>query len=93
MKINKEYLFLLFPILLCSCTTHKCETAIITKEVKIPVYQPLNIQERPTPKLPVNSLNKDSTPKEVAVAYDRSIIILLNEVKIYQNIIRKANSK
>lgn len=86
-----KYLIYLLPLILCSCTsTHKCEPAVITKEVKIPVYQPLNIQEREIPKLPVQSLNPKSTPKEVAVAYDKTVIILLNEIKIYQNIIKKA---
>ena len=89
----KFLIYTMIMIFCCSCATQKCEPTIITKEVKIPVYQPLNIQERPTPKLPVNSLNKKSSPKDVAVAYDQSIVILLNEVKIYQSIIRKANSK
>jgi hypothetical protein len=90
----KYIALLVIPVFLCSCaSTHKCEPTIITKEVKVPVYQPLNIKERPTPKLPVNSLKADATPKEVAVAYDKSIVILLNEVKIYQNLIKTANKK
>ena len=85
-----KYLIYLLPLILCSCASHKCEPMVITKEVKIPVYQPLNIQEREIPKLPVQSLKPKSTPKEVAVAYDKTVIILLNEIKIYQNIIKKA---
>ena len=70
---------------LCGCTS----TLTVTKEVKIPVYQKIDIEERETPKLPVNYLTSKSSPKEVAIAYNKSIIILLNEINIYQSIIKK----
>lgn len=79
-------------LFLTGCSSSHCSPTIITKEVKIPVYQELNIQERPMPKLPVNRLNSKSSNKEVVTAYDKTIIILINEVKIYQNIIKELKS-
>ena len=84
-----KILFFLLIIFCSGCASQKCEPTIITKEVKVPVYQPLDIHEREIPKLPVNSLNQNSSPKDVAVAYDKTVVILLNEVKIYRELIKK----
>jgi len=85
-------LILLFTLSGCSMFgDNKCEPVIKEKIVKVPVDREKEFPQPPElnkvyKHLPIQKLNKNSTPKKVSEAYTTSIQILKNEV-IYRGML------
>ena len=86
-KLVKLVLFLLIVPILTSCQVgNNDDYATI-----VPTTGIINLPAHPKPQLPVYYLSESDTPRDIAIKYDQSIRILLEELEYYRNLIIEFN--
>lgn len=75
-------LLILFLLLLTGCSS---SPKVITKEVKIPIYQKLEVPYREYPHLLVDELDQTSSRQDVLKAYYIDHKTLKSEIRYYRD--------